>query len=289
MGNIISWRLTREIAEDKIAYYENMLENLMPAIDLGKDKKNGTWVLNAFFDATTQPKEDIIACVGVADSVVGVENGEGLSPVYQEDWIANAKHSFPALEIGRFFLHSFNEEIPEGMVGLKIPAGLAFGTGEHPTTAGCLTLYESVIENNVFNNCLDMGAGSGVLSIAAVKVQNTKCTAIDIDEESVTTCIENIKINDTSSKVSCTCGDGFKTQEVAKNSPYDLIMANILMQPLLDMSSELVHVLDDGGTTILSGFLVEQEGAILKKYTSLGLTNIGRFEMNNWVALSFIK
>lgn len=287
-SKIIAWQLTRYMAEEKIAGYESMLDNLMPAIDVGRDPERDLWVLTAFFDAEQQDKAAIISCVGIADSLLSVAGGD-LNPVYEEDWKEQAKHSFPPLEIGRFFLHSFDEEVPADMVGLKIPAGLAFGTGEHPTTAGCLSLYDEVLDQNTFKNGLDMGAGSGVLSMAAAKVQGTQFVAIDIDEPSVTTCIENIEVNGTAKYIDCVCGDGFADNRVQEKAPYDLIFANILMKPLLTMAPELVAVLDEGGTTILSGFLTSQEDAILEKYKGLGLTQVGRFEMNNWVALSFIK
>jgi ribosomal protein L11 methyltransferase len=287
MTDIVAWQLTREMPQEKIASYEDMLDSLAPSIDISKNQETQAWVLNAFFDAET-PKEEIISCVSVADKMLGTKEVE-LKPVYQEDWKEKAKHSFPPLEIGRFFVHSFEEEIPEGMVGLRIPAGLAFGTGEHPTTAGCLTLYESATEKYTFKNCLDMGAGSGVLAIAAAKVQNTAGLAVDIEQESVETCQENVTSNGVEKYINCVCGDGFQTPSVGQNVPYDLIFANILMQPLLDMAESLVTTLEEGGTAILSGFLTEQEEAINRKYTSLGLIQTGRFEMNNWVALSFIK
>jgi ribosomal protein L11 methyltransferase len=287
MKNIISWQLTRHIEKLKIPAYEDMLEILEPSIDVGRNTETGEWILNAFFDAEKN-KTSIISCVEIADNILKV-SGEDLAPIYEDDWYEKAKHDFPAMEIARFFLHSFDEEVPLGMVGLKIPAGLAFGTGEHPTTAGCLTLYDTAIQTNSFKNCLDMGAGSGILSMAAVKVQSTPCLAVDIDELSVETCIENLKINEVDSKVECICGDGFNTPEVSQKAPYDLIFANILMQPLLNMADDLVKTLAMGGTTILSGFLTEQEESIMENYEGLGLTQVGRFEMNNWVALSFIK
>ncbi len=287
-NKIISWQLTRKLDEDKIPAYEEMLDNLTPSIDISRNQDTGEWILNAFFDEE-QAKASIISCVSIADKISGIKNGADITPIYEDDWNEKAKHSFPPIEIGKFFLHSFDEQTPQNMVGLKIPAGLAFGTGEHPTTAGCLTLYESLIKQNTFKNGLDMGAGSGILAMAAAKVQNTKFLAVDIHKESVETCIDNMQTNNVTNKVSCIHGDGFNTKEVQEKQPFDLIFANILMQPLLDMANDFVSVMQEGGVAILSGFLTEQEDEILKRYTSLGLKNTARFEMNNWVALSFVK
>src|SRR5690606_28970349 len=125
---------------------------------------------------------------------------------------------------------------PEGMISLHVPAGRAFGTGEHPTTAGCLALYEQAAAHQNFKNALDMGCGSAILAIGAAKADGVKSLAVDIDPHSVEVSEQNIADNECADLVSCMCGDGFGAPEVEEKAPYDLIFANILANPLIEMA-----------------------------------------------------
>jgi ribosomal protein L11 methyltransferase len=212
-----------------------------------------------------------------------------ITPVFEEDIMAKMKRDFPPLEVASFFIHTFDEEVPEGMTEIKVPAGIAFGTGEHPTTAGCLTLFDDVAESRTFKNGLDMGCGSAILSMAAAKRDNIPFLAVDIDAPSVGIAKDNCEANGVSSKISCIFGDCFKAEGVQENKGYDIIFANILANPLIEMSADLIDVMADDGVAILSGFLVDQRDDVLSAYEEKGLTLLEDITLGEWVAAALVK
>lgn len=219
------------------------------------------------------------------------------------DWQAKVAADFPPLSMGRFYITRNNETVPEGQIGLAIPANQAFGSGEHATTAECLSLFEHLFlegETPSPLKTLDMGAGSGLLAMAAAKIYPQSLhVATDIDEDSVRICAENCADNDVP-QIVCAAGDGFHLPEVQNNAPFNLVFANILMNPLIEMAEDLVNSMADGAVTILSGFTPEQFPNITETYTKLGLTPLTHTERtqdtsasrgipSQWVAAAFKK
>lgn len=290
----VGWKIIRTMSDAEIEPYEQALEVLSPAIDLGKNPQN-VWVLTAFFDMETT-EETLRRVVAQADvQVLGWPAAKaadakaaGLLPVQNENWQEKANAEFPPLHVGSFFIHTFNETPPAGAIDLKIPAGMAFGTGEHPTTSGCLQLFERLVEKRIFRNGLDMGCGSAILAIAAAKKCAVPMLAVDIDEPSVVVAAENVEANH-APNVRCVYGDGFATPAVQQGQPFDLVFANILMQPLIDMAEALCATLETGGVAVLSGFLTEQRPAVEHAYTRLGLRLLHDVTENGWVALALQK
>tara|TARA_R110000868_G_scaffold189695_1_gene432891 strand:+ start:77700 stop:78566 length:867 start_codon:yes stop_codon:yes gene_type:complete len=284
---IVGWKASAKINKSDISIYEEILFPLEAAIDTGKEENQ--WNINAFFPAT-QSKESILNAFKIADEISGTTLNISLTVVYDDDWKATMKHGFPPLEVGGFFVHSFEEEAPEGMVSLKVPAGMAFGTGEHPTTAASLTLYDEITsEDDKFNNILDMGCGSAILAMGAAKKNGTFCLAVDIDETSIDVAIENCIFNNVADKVTCAVSDGFKSEIVQSKAPYDLIFANILANPLIEMSTDLINCLDDGGVAILSGFLTTQKDAVVQAYEEKGMTLLNEITIDKWMAVTVVK
>lgn len=282
------FKVIKIINENDISLYEEALSIADAAIDTGKNPE-GEWVLTAFFEVDVSG-EMIQRAFDLASSMLG-QSAESvvLEPIYAEDWEAKMKYEFPPLQIGSFFIHTFDEEVPAGMVGLHIPAGMAFGTGEHPTTAGCLDVYEKVSQNRSFKKGLDMGCGSAILAMAVAKKDKVPFLAVDIDEPSIVVAQENVEFNGETAHVTCLCGDGFKTDEVVKNKPFDLIFANILAAPLIAMSAELTASLEKNGFAILSGYLEEQKEKVHAAYEDLGLECVAVTSNGTWVASAFKK
>ena len=201
------------------------------------------------------------------------------------DWQAKSMADFPPLDLGRFYITRYNEAAPQGKIKLNIPANMAFGSGEHATTEGCLALYENLIEDgHRFQNILDMGAGSGILAFAAAKWQNTPALAVDNDAPSVRLCAENAAANGINQQVTSLLSEGFGAPHITATGPYDLIFANILMQPLIDMATPLVAHLAPGGFAILSGYTEDQFEAVENAYQNLGLAVLTRTTRRGWVA-----
>jgi ribosomal protein L11 methyltransferase len=285
---IAGWRFDTEIPDAHLPLFEEAIDRLGGALDVAEGSAQGRWKLAAFFDAADN-KQHILAGLALVNVVAGLGADVTLTPVPQVDWQAKALADFPPLTIGRFFVHGYDVPVPTGMVGLKVPAAMAFGSGEHATTEGCLRLYEHLSAVRTFKNGLDMGAGSGILALAAAKVQQTPFLAVDIDEPSVRICDENMRDNAAEHLVTSVYGDGFATPQVAATAPYDLIFANILKNPLIAMAKDLVAVLATDGVCVLSGFTDDQEADVTAAYTALGLTVTHAERRKGWVALALTR
>lgn len=285
---IVAWKASIQISKNDIPTYEEILESLNAAVDTGGEEEDTDWNLNAFFPSE-ESKDKILKAFKIADEIVGTSHIVEISVIHDEDWQEKMKREFPPLEVAGYFIHTFEESVPEGMVELKIPAGMAFGTGEHPTTSGCLTLFEELTEEHNFNNILDMGCGSAILAMAAAKKHGTSCMAVDIDKPSVEVAQENCAFNGVDDKVTCSYSDGFKSDIVQSKAPYNLIFANILANPLIEMSKDLADTLEEGGAAIISGFLVSQKDDVIKAYEDQGLTLLNDITIGDWVAATVVK
>jgi ribosomal protein L11 methyltransferase len=206
------------------------------------------------------------------------------------DWAEFTINSFQPLTLGRVYITRFGEDVPAGLIGLNIPAAMAFGSGEHATTAGCLTLYQQLVaQGKTFANGLDMGCGSAILAMAAAKLGYTPMLAVDIDAQSVELAAENIQANGLQPKVQAIAGDGFSTPAVQQQKPFDLVFANILADPLVHMAPELMAVVKTGGSIILSGFTADQTAKVVGAYISLGARLITQTQTAEWVAATLEK
>lgn len=299
MTNIVAWQYTNKVKQDKIAQFELFAEMLdatfnTDAFDTMEQAETD------FLDTTDENVEisiffenDEFFNKQVVEQELSKIAGEHieLRAIGEHDWQAESIQSFPPIEIGRFYIHSFDEQAAEDKVCLKIPARMAFGTGEHATTKGCLALYDELANNQTFKNGLDMGCGSAILAMAAYKADNTKFLGVDIDELSVEIANENMLENNITNGMTIIHGDGFNDALVKQTGPYDIIFANILKNPLLFMAKDLTETLAQGGYAILSGFKQEeQKDEILAKYVDeLGLTLISEFNEGGWSAVCLKK
>lgn len=196
------------------------------------------------------------------------------------DYIAQNRANFPPLTIPPFFIARNDEDAPAGLIKLDIMPNRAFGSGEHATTTGCLLAYTHLIQaGHTFARGLDFGAGSGILAIAAAKQNHTPFLCIDIDAPSVTINAQNATLNGVENLITTREADTPPADE-----EFNLIFANILLQPLLDLAPALTSALAGGGSLILSGITDDQAGQLTTRYTSLGLKNVWEHRLNQWVA-----
>lgn len=216
-----------------------------------------------------------------------------ISKVIPKDWVRETYKAFPPISIGSFYIYgSHITNIPKNVIALHIDAATAFGSGEHPTTKGCLLLLERIYQNKLLSNStaiLDMGCGSGILAFAAAKLFHTSVIAADSDPESIKVCKENALLNTINSFVHCYVSQGFDAKEVKEQGPYDLILANILADPLKALSLPLYNSLKLGGYAILSGLLIEQKPSVLKVYSDCGFQQKDSIEEKGWCSLLIQK
>ncbi len=207
------------------------------------------------------------------------------------DWVAETLRDLTAVRADRFIIHGSHEadaprphEIP-----VLINAGLAFGTGHHGTTAGCLDMLSRICKRKQFHNVLDLGTGSGVLAIAAAKAMPCFVLATDIDPVATQVAKYNAKQNGVQAQVECLTSVGFTQARMHQQAPYDLIIANILAKPLQSMALDIVSHTAKGGTVILSGLLPHQRIPIVANFRLQGLHLEYSHIRDGWLVLVFKK
>jgi ribosomal protein L11 methyltransferase len=203
------------------------------------------------------------------------------------DWVARSLEGLKPVRAGRFFVHGAHDrdQQREGDIGIEIEAGLAFGTGHHGTTAGCLEMLESVVEAERPKNALDLGTGSAVLAIALAKLAGIPVLATDIDPVAVEVAAANARLNDAAALVETVTAPGFDHPVFAERGPFELIVANILAGPLIEIAPEVVAQVKPGGSLILSGILDRQHDAVVEAYVAQGFRHIRTTHREGWVTI----
>ena len=243
----------------------------------------GIWEVGGYF--LDQPNDIDLALLSAAF-------GAGtfvVSEVPDQDWVAKVRRELPPVEAGRFFVYGSHDaaQLPKGRIGLLIEAAMAFGTGHHGTTLGCLRAYDRLLDDGqTFNNVLDLGCGTAVLAMSAARMGAANVLASDIDPVAVEVAVANVKANGLVGRVDCVESIGFDSPVVRAGAPFDLIFANILKGPLIELAPDMAAHLTAGGMAILSGLLVEQADDILEVYRAQGLALEAREDLGEWSALT---
>jgi ribosomal protein L11 methyltransferase len=225
-----------------------------------------------------------LALAAAAEQGTLVEIGEEKLP--DRDWLAENQLAFPPLRIGRFFIYGSHHRggVPSGAIGIMLDAATAFGTGEHPSTRACLMALEGLAKRRRFRHPLDIGAGTGILAIAAAKLLKRRVLASDIDCGAVRVARHNIVRNGGPSMVRVRRAAGYRDRAIRK-SRYDLILSNILARPLALMARDLAGALAPGGRAVLSGLLRRQEPIVLVPHRGCGIVLERRLVIDGWSTL----
>ena len=217
--------------------------------------------------------------------------GRGITvePLPDQDWIRLSQEGLPPVRAGRFFVYGAHDagQVPHGVIPIKIEAGLAFGTGHHETTALCLEAMSDIARERSFRNVLDLGTGTGLLAIGAVKLWKRRVMASDIDPVAVGVARENAVANDVGPWVAAATADGLASPILSRAAPYDLLIANILAGPLTRLAPEIVKSLSPGAVLLLSGLLNNQEKLVASFYRDLRF--VGARRSGPWSALVLEK
>lgn len=203
------------------------------------------------------------------------------------DWVAKSLEGLQPVRAGGFFVHGAHDRdrLADGDIGIEIEAGLAFGTGHHGTTAGCLETIAQVVADERPSNALDLGTGSAVLAIALAKLAGIPVLATDIDPVATEVAAGNTRLNGVADLVEAVTATGFDHPALAQRAPFDLIVANILAGPLMDLASDMARFARPGGAVILSGILDRQEVAVLGAYTAQGFRHLGSLHREGWATI----
>lgn len=240
--------------------------------------RDGPWRIDIFGEGDEALVE---AAIDAAAEALGLDapdwRWEELPDI---DWVAENQRSFRPFAVGPFWVHPshVSEGRPAGLLPLRIDAGLAFGTGTHATTRGCLELLATLDPAETVNT-VDVGCGSGILAIAMAKLWNRPVIGGDNDAEAVEVAQENAALNGVPELCSFFVSAGLQAEELSARAPYDLIVANILAGPLLDLAASFGAAVRPGGRVLLSGLLVEQAAGILAGYKRHGFTFERRIDL----------
>jgi len=232
------------------------------------------WLLHAYFDH--EPTAEELAVLFRLGS--GPANIEQLG---EDDWVRMSQSGLEPIRAGRFFVHTptHRGSAPGGSVAFEIDASLAFGTGQHATTAGCLEALDGLErDGQAFANIADIGTGTGLLAFAALSLwPEARCIATDIDGVAIDVARDNAAINRVPlghgpGELLLAVADGLDSPMLAARAPFDLIIANILAGPLIDLAPDFAGALAPAGTLVLAGLLDTQADAVAAAYLDLGLT-----------------
>jgi ribosomal protein L11 methyltransferase len=246
---------------------------------LEEDEARGVWRIDAY------PRSDDEAEALRAALTAWPALAVAMQPLADADWLAMALSGLPPVRAGRFFVFGAHDRgrIPVNAVGLRIEAGAAFGTGHHGTTTGCLLAFDALLKARRFTRVLDVGAGTGVLAIAAARTGAPVVVGTDIDRVSVRIARENARINRAGARF--VQANGLAHRLAAGQGPYDLVFANILARPLVRLAPDIRGALRPGGVAILSGLLRSQARTVRAAYLSQGFRVVRRLHRDAWATL----
>ncbi|MFA6280435.1 MAG: 50S ribosomal protein L11 methyltransferase [Bdellovibrionales bacterium] len=280
------YTLTLTCRPDQIEAVEALFEDDALAISILSPPRCAAAQVEALLDGEPAP-------AWVEERLHGMDNAPSytIAPVGNLDWLKKVAQDFPPLPIARWTVYgaAHRDKITDFSAALQIDATSAFGTGEHPTTRGCLEALDRLLKDSTIpqpHSMLDMGCGSGILAMAFAKtVDSGIALGVDMDELSVTIANENAAINGVAERTTFIVGMGYAPPLVAQGAPYDLIMANIFADPLCAMAGDLKNHLKVGGHAILSGLLNTQADAVIAAHLAQGLTLTDHQKLGEWSVL----
>jgi ribosomal protein L11 methyltransferase len=247
------------------------------------------WSVEAHF-AGVPDEAAVRACVAAA---AGEDAGAalGFETVAATDWIAASLRGLKPVLAGRFTVHGAHDRaaVAPNRIGIEIEAALAFGTGHHGTTRGCLLALDRIVKTHRPRRALDVGTGTGVLAIAAAKALRRPVLASDIDPEAVGIARANARLNGAAPWMMCLHAAGLTDRRIHARAPFDLVFANILLPPLKRLAGPLARLMAPNARVILSGLLATQENAALAAYRAHGLLLVRRIPLDEWVTLVLAK
>lgn len=281
----------RDLAHRVAGALQNLVEPTPDALSIfeaGAKAPTG-WRIEAYFSEAPDPASlhrDLEELIGERVPELRADAVPDLN------WVAISQSALPPVVAGRFAVHGSHDagRIPQGPNAILIEAGEAFGTAHHATTFGCLTALDRLIRRRAFRHVLDLGTGSGVLAIALARAMpRARIIATDLDARSVEVAHDNIKANRVGKRIRALRAAGLAAAELRRAPRFDLIVANILADPLIAMAPAVAAKLATGGTLVLSGLLIHQAPAVIARYLSQGLALRRHDRITGWSTLEFYK
>jgi ribosomal protein L11 methyltransferase len=279
-----------ETDEQSARRIADLVAETLPADDIAislVDNGAGQWLVAMYFRAA--PDEKILRALTAAAAGNTAAKTLRFERVAAKDWVRESLAGLAPVTAGRFIVHGAHDRarIPQNRIGIEIEAALAFGTGHHGTTRGCLLALDSLCKSLPRRRILDLGTGSGVLAIAAARALRRPVLATDIDGSAVRAARANAALNGAGGFVEVIRADGVTAPKLRRRAPYDLVLANILLRPLQRLAAPLTRLIAPGARVVLSGLLPSQANAAIAAYRGLALER--RIELDGWTTLVLVR
>jgi ribosomal protein L11 methyltransferase len=249
------------------------------------ERPDGVWDVTVHFaEAPDQAAIRELVALAAGEDIARAVN---FDTVEAKDWVKASLADLVPVAAGRFIVHGQHDRarVPPNKLGIEIEAALAFGTGHHGTTRGCLLLLDHVLKAYYPRRVLDLGTGTGVLAIAAAKALRRAVLASDIDAASVRVALENARLNGAGDLVQVIHATGFEAPQFAARGPFDLVLANILANPLRQLAGPMTRHLAPSALVILSGLLTPQAAGVIAAYRARGLVPLRHIRIDGWSSL----
>src|ERR1700694_742625 len=249
------------------------------------ERSDGRWGITVHFaEAPDQAQVRDLVGIAAGDDVAADIT---FDTVEAKDWVKATLEELVPVRAGRFVVHGHHDrsKVPPNKLGIEIEAALAFGTGHHGTTRGCLLLLDCLLKARRPRRVLDLGTGTGVLAIAAAKALHGAVLASDIDRSSVQVARDNARLHGAGNRVRTLRASGFSAPPFADRGPFDLVLANILANPLRQMATPMARHLAPSALVILSGLLPHQAQGVIAAYRVRGLVLLRHLQIEGWSSL----
>ena len=256
---------------EAISHADDILTSAVLVADEPDPARPDDWLIHAYFErAPTEEELDELAKLG--------RDQPRVEQLGEADWVTMSQAGLQPIRAGRFTVHTPTHAPDHDRINFEIDAGLAFGTGQHATTAGCLAALDRLESaGKHFANVADIGTGTGLLAFAALALwPEAKCIASDIDPVAVDVARDNAAINrlrlgHAAGELLLTQADGMDSPMLAARAPFDLVIANILAGPLIELAPDFARAIAPGGTVVLAGLLDTQADSVIDAYAAQGL------------------
>lgn len=259
-------------------------ETAVSAFEIDDEAEDSPWFVEVFF-AEPPDEEAIRDLIG---PIVGEDlTGAVFTAVEAKDWVKSSLDGLKPVRAGRFLVHGHHDRDAVGVndIGLEIEAGLAFGTGHHGTTAGCLLAIDAQLKKGRPRHVIDVGTGTGLLALAVARRLKSRVIAGDIDAIAIEVAKDNARLNHAHGLVQYYVGPGVRHAQANRSRHFDMVIANILQRPLMRLAHAMTAVLKPSGVLILSGLLIRDVAGVLAAYRMRGWTLASKGQREGWVAL----
>ncbi|MFN3869278.1 MAG: 50S ribosomal protein L11 methyltransferase [Hyphomicrobiaceae bacterium] len=281
---------SRDSARSIAGALQDLIEPPPDALTLFEDKTESAegWRIEAYYETPPDPAQlarDLAGILSIPEPSIAIEDVPALN------WVALSQAALPPVRAGRFTIHGSHDRarVPQGPGAILVDAGEAFGTAHHATTFGCLLAIDRLTRRRVFRSVMDLGCGSGVLAIAGRRaLPRARVIAADIDAPSVDVARENARLNRVGATVPVLVAAGLDHPRL-RTERFDLLIANILADPLIALSRDISRAVGRGGHVILSGLLIHQAPAVIAAYRAAGFALRAHMRVHEWSTLVLVR